>query len=611
MLYFNFQNYEEFKVLFGIVEHGNGVKSRRNKILLALYKDRDAFKHLVACKKVAGLVQMNSHARRRYMDTDYTDNKHNKRKNHTKWSRIYGKIAGMLDSVDIKLRMECPASFTSLDTLKPALRKIMTNYSLYDDYPYCVDLMEFSFWSDKYKTDDMVGLCEDGTINAIRYKNVEKNRVFRMRAGKMFEHLWGYNPVTKMLPEQIMRWAAEEFVADWIDYARENIGSSDYELHVDDNFSDIYDSSCCAGYDEDSDAFRSCMVDDGQWTFYRDAVDAKAAYLTDKNDMIVARCIIYTNVHEEGSDKIWRLAERQYSKSCEYGLQRQLVSALIRDGHIDGYKAIGSSCSDSERFVTNDGTSLSDKTFYIPCHLEDGDTLSYQDSFKWYDHEEGYAYNTEMDDTTDLATTSGSVTINEHRVWSDYHDEYISEEDAVYVDTREDYFFSDECVTARVYDDYRGVYDVGTCFEDDCIEIDSTYYYAGRGAGDPESYGIYCCPECGEYFVSEDSYYSELTEEDYCCEDCCEKAERKYHKDNGEVYSEYDEEWYDEDDVISVLEYTETLYSRYFKSTTISIDTFNSLVEDGEATEYCGKYYIDALNFDGEPAHLGMASQVA
>ena len=36
MLYYNFNNYEEFKELFGLVKHGNGVKSRKNKILLAL-----------------------------------------------------------------------------------------------------------------------------------------------------------------------------------------------------------------------------------------------------------------------------------------------------------------------------------------------------------------------------------------------------------------------------------------------------------------------------------------------------------------------------------------------------------------------------------------------
>lgn len=40
MLYYNFNNYEEFKELFGLVKHGNGVKSRKNKILLSFKKNR-------------------------------------------------------------------------------------------------------------------------------------------------------------------------------------------------------------------------------------------------------------------------------------------------------------------------------------------------------------------------------------------------------------------------------------------------------------------------------------------------------------------------------------------------------------------------------------------
>ena len=33
-----FRNAEEFQRIFGVQEHGNGVKSRRNKILLQFYK---------------------------------------------------------------------------------------------------------------------------------------------------------------------------------------------------------------------------------------------------------------------------------------------------------------------------------------------------------------------------------------------------------------------------------------------------------------------------------------------------------------------------------------------------------------------------------------------
>ena|GEM_PF-3019362 len=35
----SFKNAREFQELFGIQEHGNGVKSRRNKILLALNRN--------------------------------------------------------------------------------------------------------------------------------------------------------------------------------------------------------------------------------------------------------------------------------------------------------------------------------------------------------------------------------------------------------------------------------------------------------------------------------------------------------------------------------------------------------------------------------------------
>ena len=40
MLYYKFKNYEEFKDMFGIVKHGNGVCSRKNKILLAYIRNK-------------------------------------------------------------------------------------------------------------------------------------------------------------------------------------------------------------------------------------------------------------------------------------------------------------------------------------------------------------------------------------------------------------------------------------------------------------------------------------------------------------------------------------------------------------------------------------------
>ena len=45
MIYFkNFKNAKEFNEIFGVVEHGNGAKSRRNKILLEVLKNKEFHK---------------------------------------------------------------------------------------------------------------------------------------------------------------------------------------------------------------------------------------------------------------------------------------------------------------------------------------------------------------------------------------------------------------------------------------------------------------------------------------------------------------------------------------------------------------------------------------
>ena len=47
MIYYKFKNYEEFKELFGIVKHGNGNKSRKNKILLSFIKNKKLLHNVV------------------------------------------------------------------------------------------------------------------------------------------------------------------------------------------------------------------------------------------------------------------------------------------------------------------------------------------------------------------------------------------------------------------------------------------------------------------------------------------------------------------------------------------------------------------------------------
>ena len=81
-------------------------------------------------------------------------------------------------------------------------------------------------------------------------------------------------------------------------------------------------------------------------------------------------------------------------------LKRALIDALIKGGHIDGYKKVGAGCGDSRAFVDLEENSLSDRKFRIECDLDYDDTLSYQDSFKWYINPGGQRTITEVANRT-------------------------------------------------------------------------------------------------------------------------------------------------------------------------------------------------------------------
>lgn len=569
MLYYNFKNYQEFQELFGIVEHGNGVKSRKNKILLSLLKSKELL-HLRA-----------SYAPVRYIKYHFRGMNPRKDEMET-YSRWEGDYARSYEA------------FLRVNSLS-ALRSLVYDWMRTKGF-YCIELNGNTFRSDFYETDDFGGLCEDGDERSIRYRNIERDRIFKMRAGKFFRKLIDEKDFASLLPEAIKIWLAEDFAEEWKAYAAQNVKTSQYELHVDDNFSDIYDSSCLSG------DFCSCMVNRNYHSYYENCVKAKAAYLTNDDDMIVARCIIFPEVHVDGSDKVLRLAERQYATDCNDTLKRQLIIALINAGEIDGYKRVGAGCSDNTAFVDINGNPLESTDLWIECYVDSDDSVSYQDSFRYYNEGRRKAYN--CDDHNydyDLATTEGTIA---ERNWSDYNDEYIPEDDAIWVETRDDYFWDHQTVYAEVWNSYRGYFEEESCFEEDCIEIGNTWYYAGENAEYPADHGLEMCPYCGDYFPSNDgAYYSNLTDEYYCCDCCLEEAEQSFKEDNW-YYSEYDDEYYeDEDDVVTALEWD---YRRKgYKETTIHVDTFESLCDDGCAVIFDGMRYIDdVIGYDGEPMHI-------
>ena len=594
MIYFPFKNYGEFKELFGVCEHGNGVKSRRNKILLSLYKNR-SYLHQIASAPVAAWMEPDCCTYVEKLDRHVWHDE-------LRYEVDYPYGVNLLEAKD-------------MTGLRERLYKILGNV---DGMCYRLNLNGRTFRSNVFSTDDFMGVCEDGDENSIRYVNHERDsRVFKMKAGKLLrkvvEEARGLDDI---LTEQVKIWLCEQFAEEWKAYASQF--TSDFELHVGDNFSDIYDSDYLDGH------FSSCMVDRGFHEFYSRAVNAKAAYLTKKGqhgeyNSIVARCIIFPEVHVCDSDKVLRLAERQYASEGSDKLKRQLIMKLIEAGEIDGYKRIGANCGDSKGFVDVHGNSLPSTDLWIECDIDTDCHVSYQDSFKYYNESRRKAYNNANHDYAyNLAITEGSIfDDHENESWSSYNDCWIPDDEAYYVETRNDYFYEYQTVEANRIRSSGRCY-TETCFKDDCIQIGDEYYYAGEDAEEYEEYGIGRCPVCGDYFLKSDCCYSDLTDERYCCDSCLDDAEDDYRKDHGHVWSEYDGEWYeDADEVSKALVWSPRYdwrvgeYVWSYKEQTVSIDTLNDLIEDGEAAYVNDVAYIDKIGFDGEPVHIAAASLVA
>ena len=462
----SFKNAQEFQELFGIQEHGE-VKSRRNKILLALLKSKSVWAY---CRE------------------------------HEDWSLL---------------------AIKSMAELKAKLTKMISDSGVHQGLENALDLNGVIYHSDIYETDSYRGIPEDGSIGFVRYINHSNNSgVFKMRAGRFYSKLIDETNIGQALPQQVKTWLCEEFSQDWQVYIAGTLPN--FTLIVDHDFAEIYSGEAC------SSGFNSCMIDRGFHSFYRDSVKAKAARLVDEDGIILARCIIFTEVFDE-EDKIYRLAERQYAKDQSDILKRALVDALIKAGEIDGYKIVGADCGSSRAFVDVNGNSLSHKKFRIECNLDWEDKLSYQDSFKYYNLDCNVAYNyTDSDYSYNLDTTNGQLEDEDSETYyaefQDYDCESIT-----------DVFYHGSEIT---------------CDSDDLSEFTfwgDQYYHTEDDLDE--------CPECGgtmlspEYYADE-LFKSELTGEYYCCQGCKEKAELQYKKDNWH-YCDFDQKFYEQDDILT------------------------------------------------------------
>jgi len=431
-----------------------------------------------------------------------------------------------------------------------------------DSLPHRVELIGRTYWSTQYRTDEARGICEDGDHGSIRYVNMERSRVFKMKSAKFLRAVMLETIVGKILSSSVVNWlCGDVFAKQWYTFT---LGcTSGMELHVDNNFEAIYESFWCKGY------FNSCMTDMDRHSFYLDSVKAKAAYLKDEEGKIVARAILFTEVTDQDNRR-WRLLERQYTTGEDEMLKYMLVNKLIQEGYIDGYKIVGASCHEANAFVGIDGSSLFDRKFEIDCDLAMDDTLSYQDSFKWYDYEERKAYNYKHSaddyllDTTDRNLNGDDDESEE--AWDEYNQRYCTETQVCYMEGRE--------------------------IEVDVDDLEDFRYISSCGEYHHHDDTVFC-DWCESYCLTGDSVYSGITEEYYCCEQCREDAECSY-KENYWHYSEYDKNWFKDADELTEIQIWNQQEKAY-KSQTIHLNTIETLLEDGLIVCFDEEYY-DSLD---------------
>ncbi|MDE6335233.1 MAG: hypothetical protein K2L34_01565 [Muribaculaceae bacterium] len=457
MLLFDIYDYDDFKSVFGLETHGNGVKSRKNKILLRHIKNPALIRW---CRE------------------------------HNDWTLLH-----VRNMADLK---------------RTVLEQIRVSGKEDRDLPNKVVLMGKTYWSGQYRTDHMDGLCEDYDKKAVRYVNTKTERVYKMKAGKFITAIIRETEIGRILSEQVVNWLSEEFAQDWQIFTYGQ--TPEVELHVDDNFELIYDSEACKDFNG-----CSCMTGRGRHGFYENSVDVKAAYLLDPDGYVLARAILFTDVKDQDGKK-WRLLERQYSKESNEVLKRLLVDLLIRGDYIDGYKQIGAGCSESRAFVANDGSSLSEMKFSIRCELETYDVLSYQDSFKYYDYDHSIAYNYwDAPHSYNLDTTDYNLQgdcEDADLAYDDYHDYeceevqtcyYHGQEIEVDVDNLEDFIYVES------EGEYHHISDVTQC--DQCgrwiVKEVATY--------NSEAEAYFCNSVCEAQYVKE--RFSEFDDAFFPCKD--------------------------------------------------------------------------------------------
>lgn len=422
-----------------------------------------------------------------------------------------------------------------------------------------------------YNTDERYGICEDLDTTSVRV--LHDYKLVKIRAGKLFRKIILENDFGKCLPEQVITYLCEEFSRDWETYAKSKC-QKEYVLLTgldsDLTFADIYGN----GKKYMADYMGSCMTGRNRHAFYDTSMaDVYPAALVRANrpKNIVARCVVYNHVTDVDSGEVLRLAERQYSSIGEFG-QRLLVNALKDKGLIDGHKFIGASCHEGTNFVLNDGTYIGDKTLSVRVDFSKNKILSYQDSFKYYNHREKTAYNKCPDRySINLASTDNKVDVN----FDSYHNEEI-------IGRVNEVFVGGKRLT--------------------CAAADMRDFFPWGNFWFHKKKDSQKCPHCGGLMGSHhnEMFHSKITGENYCCSACKNETEMAI-GDARYFFAAFEKQFVRRaSELTTAMCWTRVSWSNYeYQKMSIKKTTLDALLAMGYAVKRKGTIYV-GVNSQGD-----------
>lgn len=291
-----------------------------------------------------------------------------------------------------------------------------------------------SIRTDAYKADEYNGRCMDGDAGAVRYVKAEDGEIYKMKIGKwILSILQNEYNVIDLVGLPLINYWIETITAQW---KASGFNGERFMLKTQKEgltFEHIYSTDNCAG------KLGSCMMDDGQYVFYENAVDAEPVALYDQQDSaIVARAVIFHNVKDREGNT-YNYLERQYAKNDLY--KELLIDKCYEKGIINIHKSASAGYSDVTEIYNKERQRLEDTFLSVEMNIENGDTISFQDTFRYYNYDKKIGTNLMIygeNPTNRLDTTDCYLNIGE---WDEYNEEYTEDDlTEVYVWNGTEYF---------------------------------------------------------------------------------------------------------------------------------------------------------------------------